>query len=46
MADFVGLNRARKQVMNARGATVLMLIFLGAMPAGALTLVDGVRANT
>ena len=38
--DFVGLNRARKQVMNARGATVLMLIFLGAMPAGALTLVE------
>ncbi len=26
--------------MNARGATVLMLIFLGAMPAGALTLVE------
>ncbi len=38
--DFVGLNRAQKQVMNARAATILMLTFLGAMPAGALTLVD------
>ncbi len=38
---FVGLNRARKQVINARAATILMLTFLGAMPAGALTLVDG-----